>query len=593
MLNILMLFMKKYKNPSLSLENLDFKKYYLLMIPAISLVLLGFLIVSAQNEDPFANLTYPIAELGNCENKSDCAAYCDNSDNMSACVAFAEQNSLLPEEDINLAKKMLAAGETAGPGGCKGQAECKSYCDDINNIEECITFAEAHDLLPPEELAEGKKVLQAIKQGLTPPGCQSKTECDSFCRQPENMESCITFGEAAGLIPPEELKEAKMALEAVKKGVKPPPCGGREECDTYCSAPENMEECITFAEAAGFMSADEAAMVRKTGGKGPGDCRGKDQCEAYCEDPANGEECINFAIEMGMMAPEEAEQAKKMLAAGFRGGPGGCRGKEECENYCNDFSHQQECMDFAVANGFMSADEAEQAKQMMRSGFSAGPGGCQGKDECEAFCQDPSHTEECIQFAQQTGMMSPEEAQMAEQGRMMMRQGGPGGCQGAEDCKAYCEDLSRLEECANFASQQGLISQEEMEKMREQMQQQQGMPPGFVPSQEERPGEEQFGPGIMPPEGFAPPEGMMPQEGFTQPPTPEQMRQIQQQYQEQYKQESEQQYQQQYQEQYQQEQREFEQQSPQPSPEPVMEPQSLFKTVKNFLATIISIFKIK
>lgn len=541
-------------------------KKYFLIISAIGLISVGFLIVSAQNEDPFASLVYPISELGNCENKSDCMDFCDKSENMQVCVTFAEQNNLLPEEEIKMAKKMLEVGETAGPGGCKGQVECAAYCDDINNIEECLAFAEEHNLLPIDELEEGKKVVQAIKQGLTPPGCRSKKECDSFCRLPENMEACINFGEAAGLIPPEELKEAKMVLEAIKKGIKPPPCGSKDECDEYCSQPENIEECVTFAEAAGFMSSDEAAMVRKTGGKGPGGCQGKEECEAYCEDPTNGEECINFAVEMGMIAPEEAEMARKMMAAGLSGGPGGCKGKEECEAYCNDFLHQEECIDFSVKAGFMSAEEAEQAKQMMQSGFSAGPGGCQGKEECEAYCNEPTHQEECIQFAQQTGMMSSEEAQMAEQGRIMMQQGGPGGCRGQEECMTYCGDPSHLEECANFASQQGLVSQEEMERMREQMQQmqEQGMPPGFVPA-----------------EGEHLEEGMMPPEGFSQPPSQEQIQQMQEQYQQQYQE----QYQQQYQEQYQ-------QQLEQLAPPPGEIPQSLLQDAKNFLASIISIFRI-
>jgi len=118
-------------------------------------------------------------------------------------------------------------------------------------------------------------------------------------------------------------------MAAIKKGVKPLPCNGKDECDEYCSNPENIESCIIFAEAAGFISPEEATMARKTGGKGPGNCRGKEECEKYCEDPAHGEECFNFAVEQGFIEPEEAEEMREMMeerkemmeqGEGFEGG---------------------------------------------------------------------------------------------------------------------------------------------------------------------------------------------------------------------------------------------------------------------------------
>src|SRR3989344_4901993 len=181
-------------------------------------------------------ITFPITELGNCVNQTECEAYCDVPENREACLDFAEDHNLIPADEIRIARRMLELGETAGPGCCEGQAECEAYCDDISHIEECITFAERY-----------------------------------------------------GLIPLDELTDAKKTLEAVRKGAKPPPCRGKAECDTYCSTPENLEGCLTFAEAAGFISPEEAAMARRTGGKGPGGCRGKESCEAYCEDPNNAD----------------------------------------------------------------------------------------------------------------------------------------------------------------------------------------------------------------------------------------------------------------------------------------------------------------
>ena len=68
-------------------------------------------------------------------------------------------------------------------------------------------------------------------------------------------------------------KDALKMLTAIKKGVNPPPCHSEEECDIYCSQEENIDECTRFAEAAGFMTKEEAEMTRKTRGEGPGGCK--------------------------------------------------------------------------------------------------------------------------------------------------------------------------------------------------------------------------------------------------------------------------------------------------------------------------------
>jgi polyhydroxyalkanoate synthesis regulator phasin len=330
------------------------KSFYFL----ISFSLFFALFVFAEEDLP-PDVTFPIAELGNCGSKLECQAYCDLPENMEACLDYAEAHNLIPPEEIEMARKMLALGVTAGPGGCRGQNECQAYCDDINHIEECLDFALKYDLIPPAELEEARKVAQAIKQGIKPPNCRGKDECDIYCNQAEHFEECLNFATAAGLIPPDEIEEAQMVLRAIKKGVKPPNCRGKEECDIYCSQPAHLEECLTFAEAAGFISPEEAEMARKTGGRGPGDCRSEEECQAYCENPANLEECLEFAVMIGEMTAEEAAKA-------LRGGPGGCRTQEECETYCQDPAHFEECLWAAVESGEMSTQEAQQIINQMK-----------------------------------------------------------------------------------------------------------------------------------------------------------------------------------------------------------------------------------
>ena len=127
----------------------------------ISFIVLGLLIIissavlaskiMARETTGAADIQYPVRELNNCQNEKACKAYCDEPENINACVDFAEKNNLMSQEEIELAKKFMAAG-SKGPGGCRGKNECETYCNDISHIDECVAFGEKTNLIPPQEL---------------------------------------------------------------------------------------------------------------------------------------------------------------------------------------------------------------------------------------------------------------------------------------------------------------------------------------------------------------------------------------------------------------------------------------------------------
>ena len=426
-------------------------KYFIgFVFVVISLALMGS-IAWAQD------IQFPVKELGNCQDKSSCKSYCDKPENAKACVNFAEKNNLMSKEEVETAKKFIAAGNK-GPGGCSGKNECETYCNNIDHIDECVAFGEKNNLMPPEELKEAKMVQSAIKRGVKPPACNGKKACDTYCESPNNMEECIAFGAEAGFIQGKELEDAQKMLTAIKKGVKPLPCKGKEACDTYCSSPDNIEACMTFAQAAGFMTPEEAqnsekmiTAVRK--GVKPPNCNGKEACDTYCAEDAHIEECINFSIAAGFMDEKDAEMAKKTKGKG----PGGCKGREECEAFCNNPDNQETCFNFAKDNSMMSEEDLKRMEEGKR-----GDQGDRG-DENRKFQPGP-------------GIENPG-------GQMMPPQAGPGGCKGPEECKSFCE--SNPDQCKNFLPSQG---------SRERM----------------MPKEDETGKKIMPPENR---EGMMPREG--------------------------------------------------------------------------------
>ena len=426
--------------------------------------------------------------------------------------------------EIQMARKFLKSG--SGPGGCTGKDSCEAYCDSVDHIDECVSFAEENDLMPPEELAEAKKVQAARARGVKMPACGSKKQCDTYCSQADHMEECITFAQEAGFLPEKELEEAKKVLAAIKAGAKPPPCNGREACDAYCSEEEHFDSCLDFALAAGFMDPKDAEMAKKTRGKGPGGCRGKEQCEAFCQQDGNMAACAEFAYKNGMMTKEECEMMKKTGGKG----PGGCKGKDECENFCKNPANQETCMQFARENGMMSEEDVrrmEEGKQQFRSAMQRMPPevySCLesliGADTVAKFksgeAMPPQEIgdvmRECFEKNMQANMPPSDGVQGMPPGG-----GGPGGCRSPEECQAYCQ--SNPEACAGFGPPQGSPMAAPSEGMPPCEGEECGQPPsGDVGSQyQQYQGQQQFGPGAeaygAPPEGMrdmAPPEGMMP-----------------------------------------------------------------------------------
>ncbi len=288
----------------------------------IAFIVIGFaalisfaLIVRAASPQ---DIVFPVAELGNCKSEAECRTYCEqrnNADIIRACLSFAQKYNLLPRDVIARGEKFADVAAGGGPGGCRDEKSCVTYCENTAHIQECVSFVEQYNLLPPDKLAEMKKFASAVKAGAIPPGnCTSKETCLAYCENPAHIDECLAFAEKAGFIPPDELAMAKKVAPFLKSGETPGGCKSKAECETYCSDTSRYEVCLTFAQKLGLMSAREAELLKKVQGRSPGDCArgGPEQaaarCAAFCNDPANVPTCMKFAEEMGIMTAEEASQ---------------------------------------------------------------------------------------------------------------------------------------------------------------------------------------------------------------------------------------------------------------------------------------------
>ncbi len=453
------------------------------VILAFSLLFSFYIISSAQN---VFDIQFPVPELGNCGSMEECKIYCDDSANARTCNDWAVSKGVAqaPARDEYNERSKETIERKEGPGGCRGQQECDAFCSQPEHNEECFNFAKENNLLPQEEIERIEKEMN--QEG--PGGCRSMQECDNFCRQPDNAKTCLDFSVQEGKITQEEadfmVQRTKMNQSSGgQRGPRPePPRPGQPQ------GPQIDEE--------------KAKQLLETVG-GPGGCKTMDECEVFCDAPENDDTCSNFAVEHGLMPPQELERMKKLKETP---GPGGCRGRATCDAYCDNIDHAEECMQFAVDQGFMDKNQVEEAKKFIEIGRRGGPGGCKGQRECDAFCNQPEHGEECFNFAKDNGLMPPEEIQKMEQERGIIKKleqqgGGPGGCKGPEECRNYCMDTSHFDECAAFSVKEGMISPDKAQTMLRE----------FVDVGERK--FERFGPPGFGPQGFGPQQGQGSQQG--------------------------------------------------------------------------------
>jgi len=374
------------------------KKYFLFIL-IFGFMFFGFIGLSAAQEP--TDIVFPVSELGNCANKDECKAYCDNPDNEESCVSFAEKHNLIPKEDIEKAKKII--GKT-GPGGCRGEVACRAYCENPDHQDECLEFAERAGFFIEDVKVAAREVL---KQG-GPGGCRGEKDCRAYCDDPANIEQCLEFGKKHGLVSEKDANRARLVAQGGPGG-----CRNEKECRNYCEKPENQEACLAFAEEHNLIPKEELERAKKMMGKvGPGGCKGA-ECRNYCEKPENQEACLAFAEQEGLMPKEEIERAKNFIKLAQEPGPGGCKGAE-CRTYCEDPVHQEECFAFAKEHNLVSENEQERYKRGMelkkKMDESGGPGGCKSEKECRAYCGEPEHVEECIAFGTAHANIPQEEA---------------------------------------------------------------------------------------------------------------------------------------------------------------------------------------
>src|SRR5262245_3524814 len=79
------------------------------------------------------NITFPVAELGNCASLDECKTYCAVPANQTACTNFAKSHGFYKAPPTQ--SEILAAAQSEL--GCSTQDECKAFCGLQENWIKC------------------------------------------------------------------------------------------------------------------------------------------------------------------------------------------------------------------------------------------------------------------------------------------------------------------------------------------------------------------------------------------------------------------------------------------------------------------------
>lgn len=258
----------------------------------------------AQESPDKYGVTFPVADLGNCDSISSCRSFCEDPVNKSSCVSFAKQKGFYKEQGNKKQKEMLE--KATSDLGCTSPDACRQFCHQEANFNKCSSFAKKHNFSGGQvDDPSRAEVLQKAKQAL---GCNSPDSCRSFCQEEGNRQKCSEFAKDSG-------------LRGGEKRVGPGGCSSEETCKSFCSDPANFGTCSSF----GGQGGPNGQNGPRGQFKGPGGCNSEEECRSHCEQ--NPQECKIISTSFDGTGPiDNPEQAAEQFKKFCEGNPDKCQG---------------------------------------------------------------------------------------------------------------------------------------------------------------------------------------------------------------------------------------------------------------------------
>ncbi len=363
---------------------------------------------------------YPILELGNCRNQGECYLYCQIPENSPACWSYGKY-VLNPPTDILGETTVNITYPIADLGNCLDANACFIYCNQPKNQSSCYSYAKTHGLIQDKEIDDDdlppEKMQEIITTAQTELGCNSKEQCMSICGQPENYLKCETFARKHNLYrgpPPIDEHGAPPPAEILEMAKTELGCTSESSCKEYCNNPVNAEKCMDFAKNNNLMREDEYEKRKKEFDKYKDQkekmlaeakeqlgCNSYESCAKFCANSENVKKCVSLGERHGMGPPpsQNTPPAKP------------CTTESECRAYCE--KNPQECKGFNERESRQETRVDESKKELrnppvsgspppykqsgqINPGEFLGPGGCKTEGECDSYCE--KHPNECPGF---------------------------------------------------------------------------------------------------------------------------------------------------------------------------------------------------
>src|SRR3989344_4244084 len=109
-------------------------------------------------------------------------------------ITGAQESNTSPEDT---AAKYGISFPIAELGGCEDYATCRTYCEDPVNKTTCSAYARAKGFYEEDELSTRQKEILAVAKSEL--GCTDKKSCEAICHLKENFDKCSTFAQRQGL----------------------------------------------------------------------------------------------------------------------------------------------------------------------------------------------------------------------------------------------------------------------------------------------------------------------------------------------------------------------------------------------------------
>src|SRR3989344_1254361 len=213
---------------------------------------------------------YPIPELGNCRNAQECYLYCQIPQNTPACWSYGKYvlnngQEVLGESSVNVTYPI------AELGNCSDANACFIYCSQPKNQPLCYSYAKNHGLIKEEENENEDdlppdKMQEIIASAKTELGCETKEQCMSICAREENHAKCEAFAKKHNLYkgpPPIDEQGGVPPADILEKAKTELGCTSEISCKELCNKPENAEKCMDFAKNNKLMREDEYEIHKK------------------------------------------------------------------------------------------------------------------------------------------------------------------------------------------------------------------------------------------------------------------------------------------------------------------------------------------